>query len=1159
MIVERKEHKSTSYQLIENFFLNDEIKNGLFLLDTPTGFGKTHTMLEIMYEMSKKDLDPHHKVIYLASMKNNLPIRNFEQMFKNDNRLNDYNNSCLFLDSYTENIKNFFDEVGKDIPPDIKKTNEYNEVNQQINSIKSLENIAGSALSLSTLNSTLMKTIEPNFRRLLHNRINEQFDTLEKRIEAVTTGNWQWLGKLYPSVYTNSRKFIFMSVDKFFTSTDPIIDKMVLFYSPEVLKKSQIVIDEFDGTKETLMNRIIEEGINDKIDFVDMFTEIYMVLNSKEFPAEMTRVIMNKNNINLNDIVQSLKDSSRSIYSDYHLESEIKIDDSSKSKDNYFLFYDFSFHTLIEGDKNLPIITYNEEKRINEIHIISSDNYNNSDNLYRMLNRIRGFIRSFEKKISLISQYYMQNCNAERKPGEGEYTLQDAVSSVLNLFSLNSNYQKYLEKNITMIADQVFNRKGEDSEFNLGFYENGFRYFMFEDKYEHNMQTKIMLVDYENTPEKLMLNICRLTKVVGLSATGTLKTVLKNYDLDYLRYELGDAFYTPLKSDVEKLKAEFRNEYSGYDNVKIHVTLFDYDNESNAETLERIFSDCNLTEDKIKHIHDEILEKNNNSYIKKRYLKIFEFIKEYLIHEEINSGICLLNILPKDDNDDLDYHALKEVFNCLKAGLMINDESDLNVVKALNYRQKISMITSNLEKGKKELLISSYKTIGTGQNLQYHIPKGMNGLVKINTYENSECKDYDAMFVDTPTNIMASLKDRSEKNIAKRIFQEKNLEESFEQSRSVTLANIKTALNVLVGTKRMRTIKNPENCQSFKNAVTGVTMQGIGRMCRTNMKNKDINIYADKDLRNYIEPSIQDRLLNYEFRELINAFKIEDGKAEDLTDNMATIINQRDYQYFKRVLSNNWNEEKINNWQELREYALKHPTITEDDYKTNEIARNFYVKVKNKANALYYTQKNDYSDIKVFETKNNSALSEVSELDARLNVLMNNSFLKKSFEDNEYATSFIENDYIMSPIFYNNIYKGALGEASGKFLLEKTLGLKLVNLPKEIYELFDYKIENTNIFIDFKHWKDSDEFNNQQMLNKIADKASKAGADVVIIVNILAQRCFETLDTYMVDSSIHLIVIPSLISLNEDEKTYQLNDESFAKIRKCVNDYDKNQ
>ena len=79
---------------------------------------------------------------------------------------------------------------------------------------------------------------------------------------------------------------------------------------------------------------------------------------------------------------------------------------------------------------------------------------------------------------------------------------------------------------------------------------------------------------------------------------------------------------------------------------------------------------------------------------------------------------------------------------------------------------------------------------------------------------------------------------------------------------------------------------------------------------------------------------------------------------------------------------------------------------------------------------------------------------------------------KALFEKHGYATSFVPNEFILTPPMFNNIYKGALGEVVGKYILEQYAGVTLQEIPPEHFELFDYPRGN-GVYVDFKLWKET--------------------------------------------------------------------------------------
>lgn len=92
----------------------------------------------------------------------------------------------------------------------------------------------------------------------------------------------------------------------------------------------------------------------------------------------------------------------------------------------------------------------------------------------------------------------------------------------------------------------------------------------------------------------------------------------------------------------------------------------------------------------------------------------------------------------------------------------------------------------------------------------------------------------------------------------------------------------------------------------------------------------------------------------------------------------------------------------------------------------------------------------------------------------------------------------------MSPVLFQNIYKGALGEAAGKFILEKELGLILQEIEDpEKFESFDF-VTDGDVFFDFKHWKWNMQVEESPMRAKVLKKLDAVGGKKAFIVNLFS-------------------------------------------------------
>ena len=92
------------YNCIKNYCENNE-ENGLFLLDMPTGYGKTYNVIKYIYDSSLDPKNKGRKIFFITTMKKNLPIKELKTLF------------CLIFKQTNQKIKkrllflNFHDNI----------------------------------------------------------------------------------------------------------------------------------------------------------------------------------------------------------------------------------------------------------------------------------------------------------------------------------------------------------------------------------------------------------------------------------------------------------------------------------------------------------------------------------------------------------------------------------------------------------------------------------------------------------------------------------------------------------------------------------------------------------------------------------------------------------------------------------------------------------------------------------------------------------------------------------------------------------------------------------------------------------------------------------------------------------------------------------------
>lgn len=66
------------YNCIKSFADNDR-ENGLLLLDMPTGFGKTYSVIQFIIDYLKDESNVGKRVFFITTLKKNLPIEDLQK------------------------------------------------------------------------------------------------------------------------------------------------------------------------------------------------------------------------------------------------------------------------------------------------------------------------------------------------------------------------------------------------------------------------------------------------------------------------------------------------------------------------------------------------------------------------------------------------------------------------------------------------------------------------------------------------------------------------------------------------------------------------------------------------------------------------------------------------------------------------------------------------------------------------------------------------------------------------------------------------------------------------------------------------------------------------------------------------------------------------
>ena len=205
----------------------------------PTGSGKTYSAIEYIYNSCMNPANKNRRYIFVTTLKKNLPVEDLKKRFIDSGNANLFQEKVLMIDSNMDSVVDGWSpEVERAIPAEIKNCDEYKNFRNDLNFVKKQREDKSSMLRefLTNIETNLREKTEPRFRKLVADYLGKNFKTVEQRVYAIKTDKkWQWLGKLYPAVFTKDRQVILMSMDKFLSRNTTIVEPSYMFYNSEII------------------------------------------------------------------------------------------------------------------------------------------------------------------------------------------------------------------------------------------------------------------------------------------------------------------------------------------------------------------------------------------------------------------------------------------------------------------------------------------------------------------------------------------------------------------------------------------------------------------------------------------------------------------------------------------------------------------------------------------------------------------------------------------------------------------------------------------------------------------------------------------------------------------------------------------------------------
>lgn len=1138
-------------------------KEGLFLLDLPTGFGKTYSSLKAMFEIYQQT---EQKIVFLTNLKKNLPHEEFKNRFFSG-MPDKFEQDVVFMDSYSEHIVQKWEILEPIVPTDIAQEDVFKKLKKQVEFFKRLDSFDKELAK--DIRKQISQEDERKFRQFLREKFADLSGNKLERLDKIKKDH-TWLIKWYPSVLSHEKRVFFMSMDKFLTKNDPIVLPVHDFYDKSFLENALIFIDEFDASKEILLNNIIQSSLQRRMDIMDLFEHIATFLH-KELPSMLTQNSTERTQglqkehqekrkrykKDIPKVISELRKRAKQISEQYNLLYNIKT--AEKSQNRRFLFHDWQYRTIVRDGKKFIGLESNKGEKLNKIIFQKSKLTDGQIPVWRLLNDIERFLEEFVKQIEPIAHNYWQNKQETLNDSDPQFSPENARLTFLNALKLPRDYQNFLLE----LARQQFphnpSKKSEMPRISARrFYEQGYRYYAFEDRDQHDTQSKIYMAVITRTPESWLSQWAEENLIVGISATAKIETVVGNYDLLYLQNRLGQKFKEISQNERAILREEYDKQMAGYNQIFLETAFIKADRDTRTELL-TLFPDSETTVNKLQTLIEKSIQSDDEqsqSYLINRILRIAQAFNLFIQQDNLQAFLCFLNTHPKSHNSNLPLNVIEQLFEklCKKHGKTVG----IVILNSDNFDDDKDKLLKRLSKGEKIFVITTYQTLGAGQNVQYK-PQNTEGLVRLYERFEEDKKDFDGIYLDMPTNLLVNLRPDHVpiEDLNKRIFQVEMLAENGDLSPYELNEEIEKTFKKLFSKDAQYEKGNYKSTvygtSDFHFLVLRQVIQAVGRIGRTSWKSPKILLLADAQLVPHLQAlNTEGGIFSPEILTLTDAALKQDGLESEAIGtrlqnlkNRAELVGLRARGKIRQQAHSNWsNPRDREEWAALRDYVLKNPTLSEAEFKKSPFNWAYIEQPKISA-ICYYKQQEDFEKVEPFFQE--PTLQHVSAQATRLDILMQIPELKEFFIKHKYAQAFASEMYILAPVIFGSIYKGAVGEVIGKYIIEKYIGLYLSEMNSRNFEKFDFQVQDREgVYIDFKLWNEaSSQLEVTEAYGKIRSKMFSTQAKQVLIINILAQSGFDCI----VSKDKSLLEIPRLI----DSDSKLIDSKMIEKINLFIN------
>lgn len=763
--------------------------------------------------------------------------------------------------------------------------------------------------------------------------------------------NTRWIEEIYPQVRDDRYRILLMSSMKLLEGRR-IITGSGPYLSPDWLANKVVFLDEFDSVKQDMKKCIINSTFDPQADYdpgqyipvktniLDLFDYVSRALLDMErrYPSDlkMTRHWLWTERKELLGEAEKIRAAFRTD-APYKYDDDAAVDPEHEGYQprTFFLFYCGDWHTVINGSESRQQLFARYDRKGNRMQIRCGrrkDLKPGDVMLKVMLEELDRFIGKSLRFFQFYAFYRMQERSRAEKEAlqaagktthpvsddgeqaavraDGRLSYRETISSIISLLpglkeKINTLLRMYGLDRRSSLTDRSRTLRREHP-----YFSSGFKWFSLENSTMHDENTSLMMVRVADTPEEILLTLCRSALVIGMSATADCPTVTGNFCLDYVKENLPhkdlpdssghEVRFRSIPEDDDEAAGKVRAWVSArrtkYDDGSIRVSITKLKNscglpELSGELLKllkrpestseedwdgfgtmlarKVFA---MIERPVRSVYPDAADEHSVEYFCTRYFNIFRTMVSFAANRDHQSCLLLQRPLPAEGNPLMDMKCIRELINIANAYSAAavkgwDDKTDSISLSILGgggrqYDRAEAQLRKELESGSRKFIMSSYASVAEGVNLQHKIsgriaedPESF--LAELPGARSTSLKDIDEIALLETTHLVSNLNEPRfsiRDQLANIMQAEESADKGILSPRSRD--ELVSAGFTSAGQSRItgRHFENPLSLTVEPGlAATSLIIQATGRINRTSMRPVIVQMYIDEKLLSILD------------------------------------------------------------------------------------------------------------------------------------------------------------------------------------------------------------------------------------------------------------------------------------------------------------------